>query len=398
MSIFSKAFDDIDESDIKELVEQREAESYRLDFKRQAYDRTRDKKELRCDVTAMANASGGYLLLGVEEDVNNRAEKIVSVPAAETEAEWTEKVWSTGIEPRIPGIRQKVVKTSEGDVIVIFVARSTRAPHMVSFDGDDHFYIRHGTNRHHMTLDEIRDAFHKSYHLLEDLDHFLGRRREEHLRSTKPTLVVGAGPMSMREEVVNIHDERVRELLRDPPKVGSGVCGWADSPVGPRPTLHGLEISNEYKRLAFFRSAYLELSLWLSKLPTYEGKDILPCALARYIVSFMRLLKPLVEHHELGGPIFASVALYNIRNWKLQKIGDQLKESIQYSDPWSESDPHCELGTISTDSLGKPDVFARAICDRIWNAFHFEECPLFTSNEAIREWNLMLDEPPTTVG
>ena len=51
-------------ADLQRLVETRAAEDTQLDFKRQLYD---DGEEMAADVVAMANSTGGAIVIGVEE-------------------------------------------------------------------------------------------------------------------------------------------------------------------------------------------------------------------------------------------------------------------------------------------------------------------------------------------
>ena len=60
---------DITIGELRQLVEDNVAEDSHLDFKREGYSQTPSgTKELLKDITAFANADGGYIILGVEEN------------------------------------------------------------------------------------------------------------------------------------------------------------------------------------------------------------------------------------------------------------------------------------------------------------------------------------------
>lgn len=66
--MFAKAFDEISLADLQALVDEGIPEGRQLEFKRDHYGRKDDdKREFAADVSAMANAFGGYLLIGIDE-------------------------------------------------------------------------------------------------------------------------------------------------------------------------------------------------------------------------------------------------------------------------------------------------------------------------------------------
>ncbi len=61
--------------DILELVSNRVPERSDLEYKREPYGTSNtDRLEMLRDVAAMANARGGYIIIGIEEDREGRAE------------------------------------------------------------------------------------------------------------------------------------------------------------------------------------------------------------------------------------------------------------------------------------------------------------------------------------
>jgi predicted HTH transcriptional regulator len=74
--MFGKLFDQIDSIDLEQLVADRVPEGRELEYKRELPGNAdEDKREFLYDVTSLANASGGFLIYGIEEkrDENGKA-------------------------------------------------------------------------------------------------------------------------------------------------------------------------------------------------------------------------------------------------------------------------------------------------------------------------------------
>lgn len=68
-SLFGTTVDGLTAEHIESLVENAVMEEFDLDFKRDLYERTDQKRrDLAGDVAAMANSAGGVIILGVDDD------------------------------------------------------------------------------------------------------------------------------------------------------------------------------------------------------------------------------------------------------------------------------------------------------------------------------------------
>jgi len=160
--MFGKAFDDISLDDLQALANARIPEGRRLDYKRDHYGRTDEaKREFAADISAMANAQGGYILIGVEEQ-NGIASKIVGVETQDPDAlvRAVSDSIRTSIEPPIIGARVRWLETEAGrGVLIILVDRSWNAPHRVTVARDNRFFLRDENGKHPMAVNELRRAF-----------------------------------------------------------------------------------------------------------------------------------------------------------------------------------------------------------------------------------------------
>jgi predicted HTH transcriptional regulator len=85
--------------EIESLLEARCSEGPRLEYKRELPGSTdNEKKEFLADVVAMANAGGGSILFGIEEEEGSAVD-IVGVSASEESSQRLGNLIRDGIEP-----------------------------------------------------------------------------------------------------------------------------------------------------------------------------------------------------------------------------------------------------------------------------------------------------------
>ena len=137
-------------------------------------------------VSAFANASGVYLLIGVEED-GGRPTGLPGVEIRDIDAERLrfEQILANGLEPKLPRTELHQVNVAEGRyVIVVRVPRSWVAPHRVR--KNDKFYGRHSAGRSPLDVGELRVAFTLSESVAERIRNFRAGRIAQGLRPRDP--------------------------------------------------------------------------------------------------------------------------------------------------------------------------------------------------------------------
>ncbi|MDZ7717831.1 MAG: ATP-binding protein [Balneolaceae bacterium] len=110
------------------------------------------------EIIALANTTGGYLVLGIEEKgkVRPRANKINPIPRIKALSEKLKLQIRDYVEPTINNIRFKEVETEdEKGVLIIRVEKSNLAPHRSLIDKE--CYIRRNDRSEKMTMREIKD-------------------------------------------------------------------------------------------------------------------------------------------------------------------------------------------------------------------------------------------------
>ncbi len=160
--MFTKEFDEISLTDLQALVDEGIPEGRQLEFKRDHYGRKDDdRREFAADVSAMANALGGYLLIGIDEQ-NGIASNVCGVEAMDPDGlvRAVSESIRASFEPLLIEFRVKwVAIAADRGVLVIKVARSWSAPHRVTVAKDHRFFIRDENGKHPMSVEELRRAF-----------------------------------------------------------------------------------------------------------------------------------------------------------------------------------------------------------------------------------------------
>jgi hypothetical protein len=228
MNLHGKLLEEISEVDLQALIDNGVRESQTLEYKREVYGRGDEEvREMLRDISSIANAFGGDMLIGVEEDREGVAVALRGVENGEAEAARIVSSCLSNIEERIPGLRAWPVPLHNGcHVICVRIPRSLRAPHLVTFKGLNQFWARHDRQKAPMSIHEVRDVCLRVEGLMERLERFLEKRKREILEKIDPMpyYVISITPLFVGTEIVEVRDRELRELMRNPPGQRSG--GW----------------------------------------------------------------------------------------------------------------------------------------------------------------------------
>jgi hypothetical protein len=176
----NKPLDNIDEEDLKSLVDERILECRVMEYKKTLpnFSVPRDKKEFLADVSSFANASGGDLIYGIEEDKGIPV-NLCGLETSDTEIDklkrQIEGIIRVNVGPRIPGISIQQIKLGNGRyVIIIRVPKSWASPHMVTVELKDHerFFSRTSSGKYPLDVTELRAAFMLSETMTERIKNF----------------------------------------------------------------------------------------------------------------------------------------------------------------------------------------------------------------------------------
>jgi len=159
MILDGRSLNDISLDDIRLLVENQVPEGPHLDYKVTPYSgASHDRREMLHDVIALANAEGGYLILGIEEDLAGRPVHMVPFENAHKISQAIRQTCLDGISDRVEGLEVRAYETGFNQgIIAIRVPPSEWRPHMVTLDHRTDFYRRYDTDKRCMTIGEIRE-------------------------------------------------------------------------------------------------------------------------------------------------------------------------------------------------------------------------------------------------
>ncbi|MDI6716862.1 MAG: ATP-binding protein [Actinomycetota bacterium] len=395
MTIFNKPADEINSDDIINLVNERTAERYNLEYKEAAYGSSDDDtREMLRDISAMANAYGGYLILGIREDrETGEAVEIVNIENADLHRDKIISACLSSIEPRIPGLNARTVEVEGKKVLVIRIPRSLQAPHMVLYKGLYQFWIRHDRQKSKMSVDEIRDAFLRVESFTKQIDSFLREQKQAARNSSqgKALYVIGAAPVILDDATVDITDSQIREIITTPPvrRTNGWYLNFDEYSARPKPFLHGLKISiDNYMQVLLFRNGYLEARIYIDEILDntanvggINGQSspiINAYALIEFTVIFFIELKSLYSYLGVEGPYATYLSLYNINGYGIKENPEQRPRPFSVQ-KWEDDD--LEIAPLQINSVQDPDANAKYFMDRVWQAFGFEEAPLFENGE-----------------
>jgi hypothetical protein len=156
-----KSLDDWMEEDLRFLVDAGVAEQREIEYKRAIPGRAdADKRETAGDLSSFSNATGGWLIYGVDAK-DGIPQAIVGLEGpVDPFVLWLDQVGQSLVEPRLPGLRVHQVPTS-GDkrCVVVRIPMSWNKPHAVKVNDALRFYARNSAGKYLLDFREVRDLF-----------------------------------------------------------------------------------------------------------------------------------------------------------------------------------------------------------------------------------------------
>jgi hypothetical protein len=177
MALDDKLLENVDESDLRLLIEGNVPEGRRIEHKERLNIETSDeRKKFLKHVCSLANASGGHLVFGM------KAEKGIASELCGLELEDPDRtklrviqLVRDGIVPRLTALSVHTTHLSDGKyVLILRVPKGWNGPYAVK--DECRFYSRHGAGAYLMDYSEIRSAFLQTAALEDRLKAFRDQR------------------------------------------------------------------------------------------------------------------------------------------------------------------------------------------------------------------------------
>jgi hypothetical protein len=141
--------------DIQRLIDDGIQESLHLDYKDGRGLTKKSRDEVVKDVTAFANADGGVIVYGVEEDGHLPIRIDGGVNDSDMNREWLDQIIAANVTPTIEGIKiRQIPHTENRSLYVVEIPKSYRGPHQSS---DKKYYKRYNFRSSPMDHYEIFD-------------------------------------------------------------------------------------------------------------------------------------------------------------------------------------------------------------------------------------------------
>ena len=203
---------EITDAELKDLIGNQEENQW-IDFKQQDYHRDpkdpeKYKYEICKDVTAMANADGGYIFIGIQEK-DKIAEGFLTVDKPDKVAQSINSVCLQYIDPRIQNLEVKKRSFEwngkEIDLVIIHIPPSDHRPHGFRI-GSTHFVKRYGDHTREYPMSELGEAFSVHHYppIMDQIDDKLNAILRDTRRDRRSS-------MSPQEDA--LEQEEVKDLL-----------------------------------------------------------------------------------------------------------------------------------------------------------------------------------------
>ncbi|MDE0637684.1 MAG: ATP-binding protein [Candidatus Poribacteria bacterium] len=378
----NKPISEITDQDLINLIGDQE-EDLQIDFKQLDYEKDskkpeKHKYEICKDVAAMANAAGGYILIGVNE--NNRiAQEFFNIENAAGVAQRINDICLQYIKPRIPGleVREYHLTQENKDLVIIHIPTNEMRPHGFTLNNTitnifvkryndtirdyptdemlEDYSQRSPTKPEELIINRIDELETKLIPIIRsfqrermdsitpednalDVENYNELVRIMNLRfdeviSDEPYYRIFTLPKVLNPDAVSTEDQHIREILYDPPNrrrpAGFGVTGLYDQEVSQtREGINGRNLTGG--EIILLKNGYFEV-----RCPIYNQfqrgwgspqfaipnsiKWLYPYVVIEFPVSFLRLVKDIYNESGIKSDIFIQQDYHNIIRYALPK-------------------------------------------------------------------------------
>lgn len=337
-----------------------------------------EKKEFLFDVTSFANASGGYLFYGFDEE-GGIPKKItgILIPEPDSEILRLESIILDGVEPRIPGLELRFIAiTDSAHVLAIHIPKSWLLPHMVTFKGISKFYSRNSGGKYRLDVGELRSLFALSSTVAEQVRKFRTDRLSQIIADETPIPLNTHTRQILHLVPLESFSPTATISLSSAARVGYHLCPLGSSGYDTRFNLEGLLYHNGH--LSRIGSAYLQLyrngiieTVNTSILIANGNQNSIPSSLfentlIQYISHYLSALREL----EIHPPVAVMLSLVGVKEYRMA-VGAQFPGGAE----------------IDRDVLVIPEILLekfecsptdlKPMFDAVWNAAGWSESKNF---------------------
>lgn len=419
-----KILSEISNDEICLLVKEHQEENQHLEYKLTInYKENEEKFEVLCDIVSLANAGGGYLIVGVRDDGRGKAQRFESVVEPERIIQSVQSLCIDYITERIEGIEFKNYEINSSNIVVIRIPQSLKMPHMVSYQNHTRFLSRYDTGKREMSIGEIRSMFVDSINnrrlsniedgvklLIKELNAIKEERIEKKMKEDpnlpvssitdgavflkwisernskeidlKPYFEISIIPKLLTNNLVNVEDQDIISLIENPPNQREGGWNMEGKFSSMKRVSEGwIRTFSERQKLLFFQNGYMSFytlldgSTFYWNQPEDEYKKnpwLYPYAVVEYPLSFLKLYKEIISSISFKGELIITMKYRNINNHILLPFSPgKLGYMTRRSEPYNKE--HLVIPQETTKEHYSPDLVTFNLIKYVYNTFGYTE-------------------------
>lgn len=163
MALQHLTLDQIDEAQLRRLIDGKASETRDIEYKRDTYgNMDKDYGEYLADISSFANTAGGDIIVGLAAKAGVPTSLSALHIDPDAEILRLENIALSGLQPRIFGLAIRGVSIATGGfVLVVRIPRSYNQPHRIVRQGTGHhrFFARSSAGKYELNVDELRMLF-----------------------------------------------------------------------------------------------------------------------------------------------------------------------------------------------------------------------------------------------
>jgi len=370
------------EVELDRLVADSRREGVGIDFKRDQYAwNDKGTKEFLADVSSFANARGGVLLVGIDEEDGCAAEVVGLGGSMDGVIQLMTQKIQSGIEPRVSGFVVRAIPVqNDRHVVVLHIPKSWVGPHMVTFKNTSRFYSRTSAGKYQLDVSEIRTHFEGSTQMGDRIREFRLQRISDVVSGATPapmrsgaSLILHAIPVAAFGPGFTIDLPEIGDVNSMMRPIMSAGWSWRLNFDGLA-TYTNLDDGEIGTYVQLFRNGVVE-AVDRRLLEGWNDQLLIPgTLLEQEVISMVGQFRKLFAHLGLRHPIAWLLSLVGVEGYAMAvSHGRHLRNDK------IDRDVLLVPELIQEDEIGAAKI-SRALVDPVWQACGWERSPNFAED------------------